>query len=206
MEMLLENLLQYSGMAPYLIVLGLLLACGFGLPMPEDIVLFSAGMMAYYQAADVYIMLLVCFSGVMAGDSCVFLIGSRYGHRVTRLPFVQRVLPPERLKRVAEKLHRQGPKVIFAARFLPGLRTPIFFSAGTLHLPFRTFFLYDGAAALISVPTIVYATFFFGSHVDRVIQIVKKLQFGVVATIALIVGILLLKYWLTKRREKAFSR
>lgn len=201
-DSILQILMVQSGPAPYLIVFFLLLACGFGLPMPEDIILFAAGLMAYYGAADVWIMIAVSFAGVMLGDSCVFTIGALYGKKIRRIGFVRRMLPPHRMKMVRRKLHEQGNKVIFAARFMPGLRTPIFFSAGTLHLPFRVFFAYDGLAAAISVPTIVYAIYHFGSHVDRVIKVIKRLQFGVIGTIILIIALLLLKAWWARRKEK----
>ena len=187
---------------PYCIVFFLLVACGFGLPMPEDIILFAAGMMAYYKAADVHLMIAVCFAGVMLGDGAVFTIGALYGRKIRRLTLVRRILPPKRLKMVRHKLHEQGNKVIFAARFMPGLRTPIFFSAGTLHLPFRVFAFYDGLAALISVPTIVYATYYFGNHVDRVVRVVKRIQFGVLATILLIIAIVVLKSWWAHKKER----
>lgn len=200
---LFDFLMTQSGPWPYLIVFLLLLACGFGLPMPEDIILFAGGLMAYYGAADIKLMILVSFLGVMLGDSAVFIIGARYGRRVRKFHFVQRILPPKRMKIVRRKLHEQGNKVIFAARFMPGLRTPIFFTSGTLHLPFRIFFFFDGLAALISVPTIVYVTYYFGDHFDRVIKYVKRAQFGIVATIVVVILIVAIKaYWSHKKQKE----
>lgn len=200
---LFDFLMTQSGPWPYVIVFTLLLACGFGLPMPEDVILFAAGLMSYYGAADVRLMIAVCFAGVMIGDGCVFFIGARYGKRVRRIGFVRRMLPPKRMNAVRRKLHEQGYKVIFAARFMPGLRTPIFFTSGTLHLPFRVFFFFDGLAALISVPTIVWVTYFFGSHVDRVIKYVKRAQFGIIATILILVAFAVVKtYWSHKKQRE----
>jgi membrane protein DedA with SNARE-associated domain len=133
----------------------------------------------------------------------VFTIGSLYGRRLRKTALVKRFLPPKRMRLVRHKLHEQGNKVIFAARFMPGLRTPVFFSAGTLHLPFRVFLFFDGLAALISVPTIVYAVYFFGDHVDRVIRVIKRIQFGVIGTILLIIGFVVLKaVWSRKKEEE----
>lgn len=202
METLLHHLMNHSGPTPYLIVFTLLLLCGFGFPMPEDIILFAAGMMSFYGAADVRLMIAVCFLGVMIGDGSVFTIGALYGRRLRKKAFVKRFLPLKRQKLVRRKLHEQGNKVIFAARFMPGLRTPIFFTAGTLHLPPRVFLFFDGLAAMISVPTIVYATYFFGEHVDRVVKVVKRIQFGVLGTIILIIAIVVLKSWWAHKKER----
>jgi membrane protein DedA with SNARE-associated domain len=196
----------HSGPVPYLLVLSLLLACGFGFPMPEDVILFAAGMMSYYKAAEVWMMVTVCFFGVVLGDTTVYTIGAFFGRRLRKTALVKRVLPPSRLRMVRRRLHEQGNKVIFAARFMPGLRTPVFFTSGTLHLPLRIFLFYDCLAALISVPTIVYATYFFGDHVDRVVRVVKRIQFGVVGTIILIIAVLALKSWWGHKKEREIER
>jgi membrane protein DedA with SNARE-associated domain len=198
--------MSHSGPTPYLIVFGILIACGFGLPMPEDVILFAAGMMSFYGSADVWIMIGVCFCGVVIGDTSVYTIGAVFGRRLRKTALVKKLLPPTRMRMVRRKLHEQGNKVIFAARFMPGLRTPVFFTSGTLHLPVRVFLFYDGIAALISVPTIVYATFFFGDHVDRVVRVVKRIQFGVVGTILLIVAVLALKAWWGHKKERELER
>ena len=69
-------------------------------------------------------------------------------------------------------------------------------------LSLRTFFFFDGLAALISVPTIVYAVYYFGGHVDWVVQMIKRAQFGVIGSIVLIVGLLVLKAWWARKKEK----
>jgi membrane protein DedA with SNARE-associated domain len=206
LEHVLHTLMTHSGPTPYLIVFGILIACGFGLPMPEDVILFAAGMMSFYGSADVWIMIGVCFCGVVLGDTSVYTIGAVFGRRLRKTPLVKKLLPPARMRMVRRKLHEQGNKVIFAARFMPGLRTPVFFTSGTLHLPVRVFLFYDGLAALISVPTIVYATFYFGDHVDRVVHVVKRIQFGVVGSILLIVAVIAFKGWWGQKKERELER
>lgn len=206
MEAVLNTLMGHSGPVPYLIVFSLLLACGFGLPMPEDLILFAAGMMAYYKSADVWIMVGVCFLGVVLGDTSVYTIGAVFGRRLRKTALVKKLLPPARMRMVRRKLHDQGNKVIFAARFMPGLRTPVFFTSGTLHLPVRIFLFYDCLAALISVPTIVYATYYFGDHVDRVVRVVRRIQFGVIGTILFIIAMLAIKGWWGAKKERELER
>lgn len=199
-QQLLDFLLTQSGPWPYLIIFLLLLACGMGLPLPEDIVLFAAGLVSYYGAADIYWMILVSFFGIMLGDSVMFMLGARFSHRILNLSFVQRLLPPYRMILFRDKLHRKGGRVIFAARFMPGLRAPIFFTSGTMHFPFHRFFFFDGMAALISVPAIVFATYHFGSHVDSVIGYVKNAQFGIVGLILALVALYFAKKkWLGRK-------
>lgn len=186
---------------PYVLVFLILLACGMGLPVPEDITLFVAGMLAYYGKADVFAMIVVCMGGVLIGDSSIFLLGAKYGPGITKKPFFRKYLTPDRLDSIKEKLHRNGNKVIFASRFMPGLRAPTFFCAGVLHLPLKIFLLYDGMAALISVPTIVWLVYHFGHLADEVFTAITHVEhlivFGIVTGVAVITG----KWYLHHKRS-----
>ena len=54
MDRLVDFLLSFYGPTPYFLVLGILLLCGLGLPIPEDITLFPAGLLSYYGVTDVW--------------------------------------------------------------------------------------------------------------------------------------------------------
>mgnify|MGYP003393974561 CR=1 FL=1 len=195
--------LSYSGPVTYLIVFAALMACGLGLPLPEDITLFAAGLLAYYGNANVHTMVAVSMVGVLLGDSVVYFLGHKYGDQVRRRWPLKRILPDDRFAELKAKKKKKGNKVIFAGRFMPGLRAPIFFTAGTLHLPFRVFFFYDGLASLLSVPAIVYSIWYFGEHVDKAIKIIKRVQFGIVGVILLLVVIFFVRRYFRKKRLAA---
>jgi membrane protein DedA with SNARE-associated domain len=201
MEQMLQFVSSFGGFIPYLILFGILLACGLGVPIPEDITLFVGGMLAYYGIANVWLMIVVCMAGVLIGDTTIFLLGAKYGRRITQKPFFHKFLPAERLKIVKEKFHEKGNKVIFAARFMPGLRAPTFFCAGTLHLPFRVFFFYDGMAALISVPAIVWTVYHFGALADQVIKMIRHVEHGIIFVVLAIVLFLFAKWYFKQRKQ-----
>lgn len=205
MDAIVDFLLNFYGPTPYLIVFGILLLCGLGLPIPEDITLFVGGVLAYYGLCEPITMVVVCFSGVMLGDSIMFWLGARYGRSLTRKWFFHKMLPDDRLDAVKARFNRWGNKLIFIARFMPGLRAPIFFSAGTFHLPFRVFFFYDGLAALLSVPLIIGAVYYFGDHLERVIRIIKRMEHGIVLVVFLVVMAMALKWFVTHRKLKRDS-
>jgi membrane protein DedA with SNARE-associated domain len=112
------------------------------------------------------------------------------------------MLPDDRLAAVQNKFHKRGNKLIFAARFMPGLRAPIFFSAGTLHLPARVFWFYDGMAALISVPGIIGAVYYFGDQVDHVVRAVRRIEHGLFFVILGILTAMGVKWYVTHRKLK----
>jgi membrane protein DedA with SNARE-associated domain len=197
--------LHFSGPASYLLIFCLLLACGMGIPLPEDIVLFAAALLAYYQNANVHLMVAVSLAGVLIGDSIVFFLGHTFGERLRKRRPFSKILPDDRFNDLKEKFKEDGNKVIFAGRFMPGLRAPIFFTAGSLHLRYRIFIFYNGMAAMISVPTIIYLVWWFGDELEKVIQTIKRVQFGIVGVILVIIAILVIRY-LIKRRQKNFLK
>lgn len=202
MQEMLSFMTGFGGLTPYFLLFGILLACGLGVPVPEDITLFVAGMLAYKEYVNVWIAIMVCMAGVLIGDSTIFFLGRKYGTALTKKAFFHKFLPPERLTIVKEKLHDKGSKVIFAARFMPGFRAPTFFSAGTLHLPFRVFFFYDGMAALISVPTIVWVVYHFGALADKVIDIIRHVEHGIILVVVAIIMFAVLKWHLNRSKQK----
>ena len=202
MDRIVDILLNFYGPTPYFLIFGILLACGLGLPIPEDITLFAAGLSAYYGLTNLWLMIAVCYGGVLFGDFLIFWLGATYGRKLTKHWVFHKLLPDERLNSVRVRLHQQGNKLIFIARFMPGLRAPIYFSAGTLHLPYRIFLFYDGLAALISVPTIIGAVYFFGDELDKVVRIIQRIEHSILFVIAAAILAILGKWYITHRRLK----
>ena len=205
MDFFVDFLLTLSGPGPYLIVFLVLLACGLGVPVPEDITIAVGGLMSYYGATDLGWMILVCTTGVLIGDVTIYLLGAKYGRKLTRIWFFSRFLSEDRLNEVQKRFHKRGNIVLFFARFMPGFRAPIFFSAGTLHIPFRTFILCDGVAALISVPAIVGAVFFFGDEFDAVVRNIRRVENGILFVVLGVIALLFLKWYVSRRHIKPSS-
>ena len=202
MDRLVDFLLNFYGPTPYFLIFGILLACGLGLPIPEDITLFAAGLLSYYGLTDVSTMTATAFFGVLLGDLIIFSLGFFYGRKLTKKWIFHKLLPDDRLNSVQKRFHKSGTRLVFAARFMPGLRAPVYFSAGTLHLPFRTFLFYDGAAALISVPTIIGLVYYFGDQLDRVVRIIQRIEHGIAFVILAGVLAIAAKWYVTHRKLK----
>jgi membrane protein DedA with SNARE-associated domain len=111
-------------------------------------------------------------------------------------------LPDDRLDLVRKKLDKNGAKFLFAARFMPGLRAPIFFSAGTLHVSYWRFLLYNGSAAVLSVPAIIGAVYYFGEQFDHIVKIIRRAEHGIIIVILLALAAILGKWYLTHRKLK----
>lgn len=200
---ILQTLIDFFTGYGYAAVFLVLLACGFGVPIPEDVTLVAGGIISGLGYTNEHTMFLVGMAGVLAGDSTMFMIGRLYGPRVRRFKFVRRILTPQRFRMVQQKFARYGNWVLFVARFLPGLRTPIFLTAGmSRRIPFWRFLLLDGLAALISVPIWVYLGHFGANNREWLMQMVSRGQHGLYALMA-VIAVALFTVWWRKRKRKA---
>ncbi len=202
MERLIDLILSMYGPTPYFVIFGVLMICGLGLPIPEDITLFVAGLSAYYGLTSLPGIIAVSYFGVILGDSLIFSLGAVYGRKLTKQWFFHKLLPDEQLQAVRAQLQKKGSKFVFAARFMPGFRAPLFFSAGTLHMQYKVFLFFDGLAALVSVPTIILAVYYFGDQLDKVVRVIHKIEHGIFLVIVFVVFAIFAKWYITHRKLK----
>jgi membrane protein DedA with SNARE-associated domain len=184
----------------YIAVFVMLLICGFGVPVPEDVTLVTGGVIAGLGYANPHTMFAVGMAGVLVGDGIIFLLGRFYGQRIARMPWFSRILTEERFAKAQNAFQRYGRWVMFVSRFLPGLRTPMFFSAGmSQRVSLPTWFVMDGAAALISVPIWVYLGYFGAQNWEWMFGILRQFQHGIFALLAVGGLYLLWRWWKNKK-------
>ncbi|HDL4541393.1 TPA: DedA family protein, partial [Mannheimia haemolytica] len=162
-----ETLIEFFSSYGYWAVFLVLLACGFGVPIPEDITLVSGGVISGLGYTNVHWMLVVSMLGVLVGDSTMYWLGRIYGEKILKFPLIRNVATPERFATVQERFEKQGWKLLFMARFLPGLRAVVYLVSGiTRKVSFVKFLLVDFCAAIISVPIWVYLGDYGASNLD----------------------------------------
>ncbi len=187
----------------YLLIIGILFACGMGVPIPEDITLISAGILASesIQTISLHGAFIVGFFGVLIGDTILFLIGHKYGKHVFSWPVFRRVFTPSRIEAAEKRIQKNAKFICFIARFLPGLRAPIYLTVGIMRVPFKVFFLQDGLAALISVPIWIYMGYWFGDNIDYVISLAKRTHVFIIFAIVLSVIAFIIYKRVKRKRE-----
>ena len=153
---------EYHYLAPFVI----LLLCGFGLPLPEEVTLIGSGLLLYQGKVDFVAISTTCGAAILLGDSIPYWLGRRYGERALRVRWVRRILHPERFALLEKRFAEHGNWAIFTCRFLPGIRIPGYFTAGTLKMSYGRFLLLDFLGVLISVPTSIYLGKLFGERME----------------------------------------
>ncbi|QIW16412.1 alpha-amylase [Pasteurellaceae bacterium RH1A] len=197
MEILIEFFSSYGYWAVFLV----LLACGFGLPIPEDVTLVSGGVIAGLGYANVHWMLVVSMIGVLVGDSIMYWLGRIYGEKILQFRLIRKIVTPERFDYIQGQFEKNGNRVLFTARFLPGLRAAVYMVSGiTRRVSYTRFVLVDFFAAIISVPIWVYLGDFGASNLDWLHRQLKHGQHIIFALLAVLAIFLI---WKWKRAKKA---
>lgn len=203
MKWFIVHLSSLTPMGAYLWLAGILLLCGLGLPIPEDISLIVAGYFSWRGVLNVHKAFLVCLAAVLAGDSLAFLLGRYFGRRVLASGLARKYFTPRRQLRVRAYFRKFGSKVVLVGRFTPGLRFTIFFTAGTLHVRPAVFFIYDFSAAVFSVPVLVYSAWFFGGQIDRVVLLARRTEHGILVAFLVVATFMIVKAVRRRRRIAA---
>jgi membrane protein DedA with SNARE-associated domain len=130
--------------------------------VPSETAVITAGVVA--AGGDLHLGLVIAAgaAGAFLGDNLSYLIGNRFGRR-----FAERFLRSEKARKrmdwTEHQLETRGGEIIAVARFIPGGRTAVTLSAGTLGYPWPRFVFFDALAALIWA---TYAALlgYFGGH------------------------------------------
>ncbi len=194
-----------AGLAAYGLVFLVLLAAGFGLPLPEDIPLVAGGVLVYEGKANLWGMMLTGYLGIIVGDSVMFMLGRRLGSRLGSNPkgFFARIMTAEKRARVEQLFKKHGEKIVMIARFLPGVRAVTYFTAGSVGMRYSHFILYDSIAALLSAPLFVYLGYYFGADIDAVLERIVRGERSVLIGV-LVVGVVvfIISRWRARREAR----
>jgi membrane protein DedA with SNARE-associated domain len=121
----------------------------------EDLACVAGGLLVAHGQADWLVAILGCYVGILLGDLGLFAMGRWGGHGLAKWSYFRKRFSPQRIEQAATAFQRIGPRAIFAARFLPGARVPMYFGAGMLNLPAQTFLFWTAVACAVWTPLLV---------------------------------------------------
>ncbi|NLF08202.1 MAG: DedA family protein [Pirellulaceae bacterium] len=182
----------------YLIITLVLILTGSGLPIPEEVPIIAAGILSAHGTLDPWLAFACCLFGALVGDTIMYWIGFHFGRGVLRdHPYWARWVTPERERQIESMFRRHGFKLLFVARFLVGLRSPVYLTTGIMRVSFRRFIFIDLFCATAVVGTFFSITYFFGREITSWIR-----QAEGWLTVAVVIGLACLGVYLWKRRRR----
>lgn len=145
--------------------------------------LIMAGLLSHSGDMNLYIAILVAGTGGFAGDQIYFYIG-RFNK-----DYIRRKLKTQKRKFALAKLllDKYGWPIVFAQRYMYGLRTIIPMSIGTTDFNAKKFALINSISALVWASLTIYPVYYFGEEILAFIEQLKEYWF-----VVLILGAILL--------------
>lgn len=192
---------RFGYWAPFLVLVG----AGCGLPVPEEVTMVGSGYLVHKELVEFFPVVVVCWVATLIGDSVPFWLGRLLGDKALNLPFSRHILHPERFALIQKRFERHGNWAIFTCRFLPGLRLPGFFGAGTMKMPYPRFLLFDALGASVMVPIYVLVGRTFAEHIGKLEQGVKDSTHWVGLALLIVTSFLIVSL-LVRRRERQMAR
>jgi membrane protein DedA with SNARE-associated domain len=193
-----EEFLQSWG---YLGIFLGIVATGLGFPMPEELPVVLGGVLAGHQPEYIrwWIMLPVCIVAVIIGDSFLYWIGRLWGPRVLQSNWVRKhLLGPERLLSIERNFEQYGVQILLFARMTPGIRAPIFLTAGIIRLPMARFVLADGLYAVPGVSLLFFLGYWLGDSILNLVTQVEHVKSWITVGVVAAIGIYVLYRFLRK--------
>src|SRR5262245_372378 len=115
--------------------------------VPSETAVITAGVVAASGDLSLGLIIPAAAAGAFLGDNTAYLIGHRFGARATARFTGEKA--KHRMDWAEEQLDERGGQLIVVARFIPGGRTAVTLSAGTLGYPWRRFAVFDVVATLL---------------------------------------------------------
>lgn len=183
------------------VLFGLIVVATF---ITEDLTTVTVGVMVAQGRVDFLFGISACFLGIFIGDILLYLAGRYLGRpAIARAP-LRWFVSDKAVEKSSAWFARQGVKVIFASRFVPGARLPTYFAAGLLRTKFWWFTIYFAIACAVWTPLLVGLSAWLGEEViqrfyfGRQHFLLKALLIGVVLVL-LIKLLLRLATWRGRR-------
>jgi len=169
-----------------------------GVPVPGETILLIAGYFASTGKFHLGFVMLIAATGAVIGDNIGFAIGHHFGRsfllRIGRFFF----LTPKRLEHMENYFARHGNKTILVARFITGLRVFAALLAGASKMPWRIFFIFNVAGAILWSVVITTLGYLFGSSLPLLIKWVGR-SGTILLVSAVVIGIVV---WRVRKHRK----
>jgi membrane protein DedA with SNARE-associated domain len=200
-------MIEWLEQGSYLGIVLFLTLTGLGLPVPEEVPIVAAGVASRAGALDWWWALPACLVGALLGDSLMYAIGRFFGARFLREHrLLSGFLTEEREKKIELLIQQHGIKAFFAARFLVGLRSPFYLTAGILRVKYRWFLFADFICASIVISAFFGLAYAFGDRITGLIQSAEKGLTLVVLGAGIVAFAVAAFLWFRKRRMQILDK
>ncbi len=185
----------------YLAVFGTIFLEDFGLPLPGETMLITAGVLAGLGQLSIVPLLLVAWTAAVLGDNLGYAIGLTGGRRLVLRWGRYVLITHERLQTIEGFFSAHGGKVVLVARFVEGLRQLNGLVAGISGMPWHRFLVFNAAGAALWVCCWGLASSLAGAHLEAIVIALGRVELILaVAVVITLVGVLGTRHFIRRRR------
>lgn len=182
----------------------ILIATAFGFPMPEDILVIAAGVLAERGVIELSYAWFACYISILIADSITLYIGWHFGKAVLHRKFIKRMIHPRRVLWARRQVQEHGAWVVFAARFIPGSRLPVVLISGMMHISRVKFLIADASGLILSVSIQLALGWVFSKSIDQFMHHRTEILLGIAGIgILVLLGYTIYRY--TRRNRTVTS-
>jgi membrane protein DedA with SNARE-associated domain len=168
-----------------------------GVPVPGETVLLAGSALAHDGTLALGGVIATATAAAILGDNLGFWLGRRGGRRWAEQYGPRIGLTAARFEQFDRFFERHGPKTVFLARFITGLRVFGALLAGSSDLPWRTFLLYNATGAIVWCTAVSIAGYALGHSWQAL-----EAWIGRLGLIASILAVAVAIRWFTRGRPQ----
>ena len=166
---------------------------GAGIPVPGETMLLAGAVLAHLGRLSLLWVIVAAIGGALIGDNLGFLIGRLGGRRLVERYGAFAGLTPARLVQFDWFFARHGPRTIFFARFITGIRVFCAVLAGGSSLPWRRFAFYNAAGVVVWSVTIGLAGGLLGHSWETLARWIGEAGALALAAVAVLVAVAVMR-------------
>jgi membrane-associated protein len=194
-----EAIIKYGGFALLIVIIFAETGVFFGFFLPGDSLLFTAGLLSHTELLDYHpsTMIPILIIAAVAGSTTGYFTGKWAGNYLKNRKenfFYKK----KYLEMTSEFYDRHGMMAFILGRFLPVIRTFVTILAGTVHINFTKFFIFNIVGASLWIFSMVMAGYWLGDLFPDIIDYLELIVVGMILISAVPVVIT----WLSAKRKQ----
>ena len=174
---------QIGLIASYLLLQGVVITV-----FPEEIITVTLGILWSQDKISFLHALLAIQAGLLPANALFVTFGARFGYPLIRRRPLVWVIDEDDVRWSLEAIRNNASKVIFATRFIPMIRAPLYFATGMSKTDILRFMRVDYLASLIQIPALLLLGRWIGKSAESLIGAYQKVGILFVALILWTIG------------------